>query len=123
MSYLAKLKQIKGNENFENVPGMALPKPPKPPFGSFGSTNTEVIEKNIIDKSELARESRRLKVLAMLAEEPDSQRAIITDTETDPKNALVTIALRGMYSFHMQIPKHKYDPFLMLELIEKGSLQ
>lgn len=71
--------------------------------------------------AELKREERRLRVLAMLAENPDSQRAIITDT-TDPKNVLVTIALRGLYSFELQIPKHKYDGFLMLELLNSGGV-
>lgn len=123
MSYLAKLKQIENNENFENAPGMELPKPPKPPFGSFGSTNTKVIEKNIIDYSELKRESRRLKVLAMLAEKPDSQRAIITNLDSDPDNVILTIAIRNVATFEMQIPKQKYDGFMLLELIEKGLMQ
>lgn len=123
MSYLAKLKQIESNENFENVPAMELPKPPKPPFGSFGSTNTEDIEKNIIDYSELKRESRRLKVLAMLAEKPDSQRAIITNLDSDPDNVILTIAILDHYTFEMTIPRDKYDGFMLLELIKKGSLQ
>ncbi len=122
MSYLAKLKQIEGNENFENVPGMALPKPPKPPFGSFGSTNTEVIEKNIIDKSELKRDLRRLKVLAMLNDKPNIQRAFLTDTATDSKNVIVTIALRDLYSFEVLVSKDRYDPFVFMELIERGGV-
>lgn len=73
--------------------------------------------------AELKREERRLRVLAILAENQDSQRAIITDLDSDPDNTVLTIAIRNQYTFEMQIPKHKYDGFLMLELIEKGLLQ
>lgn len=73
--------------------------------------------------AELKRESRRLKVLAMLAENPDSQRAIITDLNCDPGSVILTIAIRNQYAFEMQVPKRHFDPFLMLGLIEKGSLQ
>jgi hypothetical protein len=36
---------------------------------------------------------------------------------------IFTMAIRGKYTFEMLIPKHKYDAFLMLEVIEKGSVQ
>ena len=73
--------------------------------------------------AELKRESRRLKVLAILVANPDSQRAIITDQDSDPDNVILTIAIREKYTFEMYIPKDKYDAFSLLELIEKGSLQ
>jgi len=72
---------------------------------------------------ELKREERRLKVLAMLEENPDSQRAIITDLDSDPDNVILTIAIRDVATFEMQVPKDKYDAFVLLELIEKGSVQ
>lgn len=73
--------------------------------------------------AELKREERRLKVLAILAENPDSQRAIITDLDSDPDDVILIIAIRNVATFEMQIPKDKYDAFALLELIEKGSLQ
>lgn len=73
--------------------------------------------------AELKREERRLKVLAMLTENPDSHRAIITDLDSEPDNVILTIAIRDKYSFEMAIPKVKYDGFVLLELIERGSLQ
>lgn len=73
--------------------------------------------------AELKREERRLKVLAMLAENPDSQRAIITDLDSDPEDVILTIAIRDQYTFEMQIPKYKYDGFVLLELIQKGAIQ
>lgn len=73
--------------------------------------------------AELKLEARRLKVLAILAENPDSQRAIIADLDSAPDDVILTIAIRDQYTFEMQIPKRRYDPFLMLELIEKGLMQ
>jgi hypothetical protein len=70
--------------------------------------------------AELKREERRNKVLAILTENSNTQRAIITDVDSDPDNVILTIAIRDQYSFEMTIPKAKYDA---LELIEKGSLQ
>lgn len=68
-----------------------------------------------------AMEARREKVLAMLAENPQIKRAIATDTEADPENVIVTIGLRGQATGELAIPKTKYDPFLLLNLIEAQS--
>ena len=73
--------------------------------------------------AELKREERRKKVLAMLADQPETQRSIITDINNDPDNVFLTIAIRDQYVFEMQIPKHRYDPFILLELIEKSAIQ
>ena len=72
--------------------------------------------------AELKREERRKKVLAMLAEMLDTQRVFITDMDSDPDNVILTIAIRDQYTFEMQIPKDKYDPFTFLEIINKTSL-
>lgn len=73
--------------------------------------------------AQLRSEERRLRVLKMLEKNPETRHAFLTDTQADPNNCIVTIAVRGQYSFELEIPKQKYDGFLMLELIEKGSLQ
>ena len=73
--------------------------------------------------AELKREERRLKVLAILAENPETLRAFITDPVTDPDNVILTMAIKDQYTFEMLIPKDKYDSFTSLELIEKGSVQ
>lgn len=73
--------------------------------------------------AELKREERRTKVLAILADNPNTQRAIITDVDNDPDNVILVIAIRDQYSFEMAIPRHKYDPFLLMELIQKGEIQ
>ncbi len=73
--------------------------------------------------AELKREERRAKVLAMLADKPETKRAFITDLNSDPDNVIMTIAIRDQYSFEMTIPKAKYDSFTLLELIDKGLVQ
>lgn len=67
--------------------------------------------------AELKRESRQQKALAMLADNPESKRAIIPDLDSDPDNVIMTIAIRDQCTFEMQIPKHKYDGLALLEMI------
>ena len=123
MNYLSKLKQLERDENFNNTPSNELPKPPKAPSVSFGSANKGNIEKNICAITDLKPEYRRQKVLTILAEQPDSQRAFITDLESDPDNAILSMAIRNVATFEMIIPREKYDAFLLLELIEKTQIQ
>lgn len=73
--------------------------------------------------AELKREERRTKVLAILAKNQDSQRAIISDLNSDPDNVILTIAIRDQYTFEMLISREKYDAFLLLELIENAQIQ
>ena len=74
--------------------------------------------------SNTQQKTRRQKVLAMLDENPDTQRAIYTDTDSDPSNVILTIAVRHLATYEMLIPKAKYDPFRLLALIEQhgGSI-
>jgi len=74
--------------------------------------------------TELQRETRaewrRQKVIAMLEAAPGTQRAIYVDTDSDPHNAIVTVAVRAcQQTCEMLIPKAKYDPWRLLELIER----
>lgn len=74
--------------------------------------------------TELQREARaewrRQKVIAMLDAAPDTQRAIYTDTDSDPHNVILTVAVRAcQQTCEMLIPKAKYDPWRLLELVER----
>lgn len=74
--------------------------------------------------TELQREARaewrRQKVIAMLNAAPDTQRAIYTDTDSDPHNVILAIAVRTcQQTCEMLIPKAKYDPWKLLELVER----
>ena len=65
-------------------------------------------------------EERRLKVLSMLAENPGKQRVYVTDDKAEPDHVVLTVAIRNLASFEMLIPKAKYDPFALIELINKA---
>ena len=73
--------------------------------------------------AELKLEQRREKVLKMLEERPEIQRAFVTDTEADPDNVIITLAIRDVGTCELLIPQSKYDPFLLLELIQKCGIQ
>lgn len=68
--------------------------------------------------AELHRERRRAKVLAMLG---DGRKfaVLVENTDTDP--VIATVAIRGVASFEMAIPKHSYDGLVLLELLEQQS--
>lgn len=73
---------------------------------------------------ELQREAqaewRRQKVIAMLEAAPGTQRAIYSDNDSDPYNVILTVAVRScQQTCEMLIPKTKYDPWRLLELIER----
>jgi hypothetical protein len=71
--------------------------------------------------TELQREARQQQVLAMLEKNPGLQRAIYTDTQSDSGNVILTIAVRHLATCEMLIPKDRYDPFRLLELIEQHA--
>ncbi len=70
-------------------------------------------------QQEIKRGARQEKVLAMLRENPEVPRAIYADAETDPHNVILTIAVRNCATCEMLVPKAKYDPWRLLELIEQ----
>lgn len=71
----------------------------------------------LLDKQ---REARRQKVIAMLNAAPGTQRAIYADTDSDPYNVILAVAVRAcMQTCELLIPKAKYDAWRLLELIER----
>jgi len=74
--------------------------------------------------SDTQQNARRQKVLAMLEENSNKQRAVYADTESDQDNVILAIAVRHLATYEMLIPKEKYDPFRLLALIEQhgGSI-
>jgi hypothetical protein len=66
-----------------------------------------------------AAETRRLRVLAMLAERPSIRYAVLTDTQADPEVVIVTLAIRNVGTCELRIPRQKYDGVLLLELVER----
>ena len=68
------------------------------------------------------REARRQKVITMLDVAPDTQRAIYTDTVSEPHNVIVAVAMRHIATCEMVIPKAKYDAWRLLVLIERQGM-
>lgn len=128
-AYLARLKQLEKEKNSHYVPNSEPAKPSKAPFVGFDGTNLGHDEKKIVDiaKPETLqnrqREARRQKVIAMLEAAPGTQRAIYTDTDSDPHNVILTVAVRYPTgaTCEMLIPKEKYDPWRLLELMERSA--
>jgi hypothetical protein len=85
--------------------------------------NPEALAYYLERAAEYACEQRWQKVLSLLAENPDKQRVYVTDTITDPDNVILTVAIRGVATFEMLVPQDRYDPFLLVEMIDKELLQ
>ena len=64
-------------------------------------------------------EARRQRVSALLAERPSIQYALVTNTEADPEAVLIAFAIRGKATCELCIPRDRYAPFLLLELLDK----
>ena len=81
------------------------------------ATEADVKPETLQDRQ---RETRRQKVIAMLEAAPGTQRAIYTDTESDPHTVILTVAVRScQQTCELLIPKAKYDPWRLLELVER----
>lgn len=74
---------------------------------------------------ELHAENRQAKVLALLDENPSIKRAVLTDTDSDPDNVILTIAVRHIATCEMLLPKADYEPWQLLTLTQtmKASVQ
>ena len=82
------------------------------------TTGADGKPKTLLDRQ---REARRQKVIAMLEAAPGTQRAIYVDDASDPANIILAVAVRHPTgaTCEMLIPKQKYDPWRLLELIER----
>ncbi len=81
------------------------------------------LENALLSFRELAADCRLVKVNAMLKANPGSLRALYTDTQSDPNNVILTVAIRGMAACEMHISKKKFDAFQLLALIEASEQQ
>jgi hypothetical protein len=55
----------------------------------------------------------------MLAANPSARYALVTDTQTDPEDVVVVLAIRGRGTCELHIPRDKYDGLLLLDMIER----
>ena len=73
--------------------------------------------------AELQRETRQAKVLAKLDADSTLNGAYNVDSECGLDQVIVTIAVRGVATYELAIPRAKYDPWQFLELYEKRGGQ
>ena len=66
-------------------------------------------------------EARRQEVLGLLATNGTAGFALLTDTRADPEAVLLTLAIRSKATCEIRIPRAKYDPFLLVDLIRRHS--
>ncbi len=116
--YLDRLKQLEAEKKSLHTPHTVPPKPSKGAFGGFDGTSKGVNVKNISDDERL-REARKERVMALLQENPDSPRAIYADTDSDPLNVILVIAVRHVAVTEMEIPREKYDPWRLITILDK----
>ena len=79
-------------------------------------TKTEIL--SALNAEQEAREDRRITVLNMLSENPEVASAVHTDSHSNPKNTILTIAIRDKAICEMQISKEKCGSIQLLSLIE-----
>jgi hypothetical protein len=76
-------------------------------------------------KADDAAEARRQRVLDMLAARPGIRYAVITDADADSEVVILTLAIRAAMAdgstvtCELRIPRDKYDPFLLLDLVAR----
>ena len=68
----------------------------------------------------MTAEARRQRVLKMLADNPALRLAVVSDGAGDP--VPVAVAIRDKGSVKILIPAARFDPFALLELVERHSV-
>jgi len=63
-------------------------------------------------------ESRRQSVVELLVKKPGARYALLTEAESDPEAVILALAIRGRATCELRIPKARYDPFLLMALVD-----
>ena len=66
-------------------------------------------------------DARIKRVVGKLEEDPGLRFAVEAHIDADPDAVILALAIRDKAACELRIPKEKYDPFLLLELIERHS--
>jgi len=78
---------------------------------------TRDIENALISFRALARDIRLGKAMELLQASPESPRAVYIDSDSDPKNIVLAIAVRHVAVAEMTVPRVKYDPWKMINIL------
>ena len=131
MSYLERLKQLETPQSptdktdrstFVSSVSTLLARIGRKPVES-GAWNERAAEKDDMTGKatddpppDPAAETRRQRVLTVLAEQPGIPYAVVVDNpDTDP--VIMVLGIRGQATCELLVPREKFDPFLLLDLI------
>ncbi len=56
--------------------------------------------------------------MEMLIASPESMRAVHIDSDSDPKNIILAIAVRNVAISEMVVSRSQWDPFKMLNILD-----
>jgi hypothetical protein len=143
-SYLSRLKQME-NEKFSTcTPDIQPSKPSKAPFEPFEGTSQGDISENLFvnegertvakvaavavanpwegEIEEAADDTRQERVEDMLTNNPELKYAVLVDdATTDP--VTVTVGIRRIAVFNLEIPRKNYDGLALLQVIEQYTTE
>lgn len=69
-----------------------------------------------------AMKQRRLNLLHQMANDRQAKKYYwLTDIDSDPDYVIVALAVRGVATCELLIPKDRYDPFLLLDIIDNSE--
>ena len=66
-----------------------------------------------------AEERRQQLHQRMAADDQGKKYFCLSDTEADPEFVILAMAIRGVATFEMRIPREKYDPFLLADVVKE----
>jgi len=87
--------------------------------GSVLNFDREKVRKDAQKRDE-ARRKRLEPVLKLMADDGGSSDFFcVLNHEADPDHVILVFAIRGQGSGELSIPREKYDPYLLLEILDK----
>jgi len=126
MSYLDRLKR----KILEQTPECEATKGTKGAFVAPGGTYVPFVAPELAPIRQISADSlpidteaevRRRHVLGMLAETPDTRYAVVVvNPDADPVR--LTIGIRNIGTFEVEIQKARFDAFRLLDLIERHGI-
>jgi hypothetical protein len=139
-SYLSRLKQMENEKFSACAPDIQPSKPSKAPFEPFEGSSQEDISKNLFvnegeqtvarvatvsvanpgegETEEAANDTRQQRVEEMLTANPELKYAVVVDdTNADP--VTVTVGIRKIAVFDLEIPRQSYNGMALLQIIEQ----
>ncbi len=73
----------------------------------------------LANRTEAAKESRHGELLEMMrADDQGKKYFYLTDTDSNTRFVILAMAIRGVATFELKIPRERYDPFLLMQALQ-----